>query len=280
MKRLIPCLLFVLCGCGASTQVAPPDTIGGSAVKTIQAAPQYMIGESAVKAIAADPIANAALLGTHPYIIQDNESGPYANVAPPDWGAINVVRWTSADQMRIDIQKAPTWVTTTMYDNEPGLDTAPSTPPIESANPAKYFLQATQLSHKSGRDFIATAGIANAATRQAVYDTATSWDGYDVQSQTGLNNLTQFTQSIKTIIGHVLAVNPNIKRIGAGIGDFAGGTLMTQSQIDAAARAVPSGYFVWLNFGPHSGPKCTDKTVCPIPGRVDLEIQLIKDLSK
>lgn len=270
-------LSLVLAGCANSANTLPmPNSPAAPDVRSIsQSAHRYMIGQIAVSAIAADPIASADLNGTKPYIIETNESGPYANSAPAEWLPIYVVRWDSEAQMAIDAPNVPMWVTVFMYDNEP--NTAPPTPPDELSNPAPYYTAAAQVAHQSHRLFFGTAGISSPATKQSVINTAVVWDGYEEQTQTAVNDLAKFSSDISNLNGEIRAINPGIKYLGAGIGDFAGVTLMTQAQIDAAGRAIPAGMFSWLNFGPHAGPSCTDRRVCPIPERLDLEIQTIRD---
>ncbi|MEO9262761.1 MAG: hypothetical protein ABI282_01585 [Candidatus Baltobacteraceae bacterium] len=259
------------------------------ALSRTQPAYRYMIGAGFVSAIAKDPAASAALDGTHPFInIQTIKSAPGQAAAfparPPDvpasWQPVYVYRWASEVQMEADMPRVPSWITVCMYDNEDAHQT-PMTPDAEIADPASYYPKAAQVCHKAGKLFIPSSGIRqfrhqNQSQNDAVYGSATQWDGYSMQTQQGESDLSRFRTNVDSFQRHVLAVNPNAKIFIVGVGDFAGGQLQSPAAIEAAIKSLPPGMAFWMNFGPHAGRGCKD---CPIPARPDLLVQVIKDLA-
>lgn len=252
--------------------------------------PRLMIGvavgsENAVQAVMSDHVASAALNGSRPLLNVANAGNPGTfPAAPPSvpaaWKAQYIYRWASEAQMKADFgaHLVPSWITVCMYDNEP-QNAAPVTPPNEVADPAPYYTKAAALCHAHGMTIIPSAGM-RGGFDQAVIDTAGSWDGYSMQVQTEENDLPKFVAAIAHFESTIHAVNPAITTWLVGVGDFAGGTLQLAPAIEAAMHAAPAGSAFWLNFGPHSGPGCTDTAVCPIPGRPDLLVQVIKDIAR
>jgi hypothetical protein len=249
---------------------------------------QYMIGVSFVKPIAADPVANRALAGTHPYInIQTIKSPPGQPTpfppnpppVPAEWQPIFVYRWASEKQLELDMPSVPGWISACMYDNERVVQ-EPMTPQDEQDAPAPFYGKAAAVCHRAGKLFIASAGMRfkNAGPESDTFSTAGAWDVYSMQTQTAEDDLAKFTRMVANLQGRVMAVNPKAKLL-AGIGDFAGGRLQPASVAEAAIKALPPGMGIWMNFGPHAGPHCTDPS-CPIPGRPDLLVRVIDDLSQ
>jgi hypothetical protein len=136
-----------------------------------------------------------------------------------------------------------------LYDNEPHAEA--TTPPDELPpnNPAPYFAAGAKLAHSNGKFFAATAGLSGTpAQTQDVYNTATGWDLYAVQTQEGELNVQSFDSQIVQTMDRVWAVNPAVP-FCAGVGDNADGTLAQASQIDPAMVSIPSNGTVWMNFG-------------------------------
>ena len=249
---------------------------------------QYLIGSQYVAAIAADPVASAALDGTHVYINIETIKSPDGQPAvfparppsvPASWGAIFIYRWASAQQMERDIAHVPSWISGCMYDNE-NAHMVPMTPDEERAAPAPYYQRAAAACHKAGKVFIATGGMHFDARNSDTntFATAGVWDIYSLQTQTVEDNLTKFKSLIGRLQGRVLASNPKARFI-VGVGDFAGGSFQPPSVTEAAIREIPAGMGIWMNFGEHAGPNCRGNG-CPIPPRPDLLIQVIKDMAK
>ncbi len=263
--------------------------IGSSAIPAAASGHyQYLLGEPCVSAIVADPVANAALDGTQPYInigtVKSPPGSPAAFPArppsvPPAWHAIFIYRWASERQMEVDMPHVPSWIAGCMYDNEKA-QMEPMTPTDETAAPVPFYAKAAALCHKAGKLFIASAGLGRGPGAQNdTFSTANQWDAYSMQTQTGETDLAHFSKAIAFFARRVRASNPNAKLI-VGVGDFAHGTLVSASGIEAAIQAVPPGMAIWMNFGRHAGPMCRDSSVCPIPPRPDLLVRVIDDLAR
>ncbi len=232
---------------------------------------RFLFGESLADALMANPAVSAMLDGTHPIVILTGQ-GPFdvsQPFAPAAWGATYMIRFTSEEQMQAEFTtgEIPAFVQWVMYDNEP--DTLPPTPPNELPpnDPAPYYAAAASVTHANGKLFAATAGLSGStAQRQAVFATATNWDFYGVQTQTGELNLAQFHNNIVNTMDSVWAVN-NAVPFSAGVGDYASGGLAQASQIVPALEAIPSNALVWLNFGPNPASSV---------GRYDIAIAVIE----
>ncbi len=206
----------------------------------------------------ADPTAGTLLNGTKPIIILTGQDPPYdvsQPFAPAAWDATYMIRFSSEADMQavFTANGIPAFVAWVMYDNEPNA--LPATPPDEQPpnDPATYYAAGAQLAHSHGKLFAATAGLSGSpAQTQDVYNTATAWDFYAVQTQTGELNLQQFDANIVNTMANVWAINPAVP-FSAGVGDYANGKLVTASQIDPAMVSIPSNGSVWMNFGPNSG---------------------------
>jgi hypothetical protein len=213
-----------------------------------------LIGETLADSLMADATARPLLNGTKPIIILTGQDPPYHATqpfAPATWGATYMIRFSSETDMQsvFTANGIPAFVTWVMYDNEP--NTSPLTPLVELPNPAPYYAAAATLAHAHGKLFAATAGLSGAtAEKQAVYNTATGWDLYAVQTQTGELNLQQFDGNIVNTMDRVWAINPGVP-FSVGVGDYANGQLATASQIDPAMVSIPSNASVWMNFGPN-----------------------------
>ncbi len=271
-------------GGGTGTDQMPPNPPGSLH------SPQYFVGSADVSAITADPIADAAMDGSQPFVnIETIASAPGTPAifpaAPPSnvpsaWQPIFAYRWASEAQMALDMPNVPSWIRVCMYDNETS-DQSPPTPPNEQANPALYELLAAQLCHGAQKTYIPSAGVhqnMDPAQERQVFATATSWNGYSMQTQTAENEIGEFDSEIANYESSIRSINSHLGTYIVGVGDFAGGTLQPLSQIEAAARTAPAGSAFWLNFGPHGGPGC-DSSLCPIPARPDLLVQFIKDFA-
>ncbi|MDP9024888.1 MAG: hypothetical protein M3N13_05930, partial [Candidatus Eremiobacteraeota bacterium] len=202
---------------------------------------------------------------------------------PASWGALYMYRWASEAQMALDMPNVPAWITMCMYDNE-DADQFPHTPQNERDDPATFYPKAADVCHKAGKLFIPSSGIRqfrgqNQSENDAVYHTATAWDGYSMQTQAAEYNVPKFDADVAEFERHVLAVNPKTKVFIVGVGDFAGKQLQPPSAVEAAIRSLPPGLVYWMNFGPHAGKSCRVASVCPIPARPDLMIQIMKDLA-
>jgi hypothetical protein len=230
-----------------------------------------LVGESLMGAIVAVPSAAALLNGTHPIVILTGQDPPYhmtAPAAPPAWGASYLIRFTSEADMQAVFAAGgiPSFVGWIMYDNEPA--TEPPTPPSELPpnDPGPFYAAAAQLAHANGKSFAATAGFSGTAKdTQDVYDTATGWDLFAIQNQTGENDVATYDRAIVDQTARAWAVNPAVA-FSSGIGDYAGGGLVLTPETDAAMVTIPSNGLVWLNFGPHPG----------LPERDDLAIDAIE----
>jgi hypothetical protein len=295
-------LAFEACGGGGSNTSTLPQSVGVSptatpAGPTPTPAPTatptasssstkrvYVIGQFAIPALAADPQASQILVGRKLYIIIDTvEPVPATPPAvPAGWTPTWIYRWTSEAQMSADFASGsvPSWITVTMYDNE--LNTSPATPLDEQNNPPMYTTMGATVAHAAGRKYWPTAGLATnagypggTAQEQTDYwNTSATWDGYAIQSQTAIDNLPQFDSLIATYAANASALNGALA-FTAGVGDFSGGTFAPLSTIEAAIPTIPAGYSIWMNFGAHGGPDCTDPNACPIPARYDMVVSIV-----
>lgn len=269
-------LAIVACsGGGSSTQSVAgggaPPTATPSFVPAGVTPYRFLFGESLADTLSANPAYSAWLNGTHPIVILTGQ-GPFdvsQPFAPAAWGATYMIRFTSEEQMQAEFAagEIPAFVQWVMYDNEP--ETLPPTPPNELPpnDPAPYYAAGASVAHANGKLFAATAGLSgSAAQTQAVFDTATAWDFYGVQTQTGELDLEQFHNNIVNTMYRVWAVNPNVP-FSAGVGDYASGGLAQASQIVPALEAIPNNALVWLNFGPNPVSNI---------GRYDIAIALIQ----
>jgi len=232
-----------------------------------------LIGETLAVSLMADPNAGPLLNGTKPIIILTGQDPPYdvsQPFAPAAWGATYMIRFSSEADMQsvFTANGIPAFVAWVMYDNEPNV--LPTTPPDEQPpnDPAPFYAAGAQLAHANGKLFAATAGLSGSpAQTQAVYDTATAWDFYAVQTQTGELNLQQFDAFIVKTMNKIWAVNPALP-FSAGVGDYASGRLVSASQIDPAMVSIPSNGSVWMNFGPN---------LASSTGRGDIAITVIEN---
>lgn len=277
---------IVMFGLAATTFSGAAATAGTTGVR-------YMIGAGYVKDIVRDPAASRALDGTQPIINIQTVRTPEGSPArfpsrppsdvPASWNAIYMYRWASETQMALDMPGVPSWITMCMYDNE-DADQYPMTPQNERDDPASFYPKAADICHKAGKLFIPSSGIRqmkrqNQSENDSVYATATSWDGYSMQTQAAENDVARFTANVENFQRRILAVNPRTKIFIVGVGDFAGGHLQPPSTVETAIKSLPPGMIYWMNYGPHNGKGCRDPSECPIPARPDLLVQVIKDLA-
>jgi hypothetical protein len=267
----------------------------------------FMIGQEAISTILLNTTATA-LLAAAPavYVILTTLNSQYppnpavrnlpgsAPFAPLDWSVIWVYRWTNEHQMAADCATPglPLFIGVAMYDNE--LVTTPQTPQAETNDPPTYTGYAATLAQSARLPFIATGGLHYTGN---LYDgavppypyqywaTANNWDGYAIQSQTGINNAAQFGSTLSAQSASVLAVNASVTIFSVGVGDFASGTFASVPTIDATMATIPEivaftsrTCLIWMNFGGHSGVDCTDPNACPIPVRYDMIVSIINDL--
>ncbi len=234
---------------------------------------RLLLGEYLTRSLAADPVARPLLDGTSPIVILTGQDPPFdvsQPFAPPAWNASYMIRFTSEADLASVIAShgIPSFVTWIMYDNEPA--TLPPTPATELPpnDPAPFYAAAGPLVHAAGMRFAATAGLSGTSQQQQdVFDTATSWDLYGVQSQTGELDLTQFDRNIANTMASVWAVNPTVA-FSAGVGDYANGGLALAPAIVPAMASVPANALVWMNFGPHPDG---------VAERDDIAIQVLED---
>jgi len=259
----------------------------------------YMIGQDAIATIAADTEASALLNNTTLYIILNTKDpSVFPNPAPSTpsgWTPTWVYRWTSEELMASDLAAGiPSYITVAMYDNE--VATQPPTPEAETDNPPYYVGLAANLAHSQSppMTFIATGGLVVTNPQnypggqpQEIIDywkQAVDFDGYAMQTQTNIANPSTFLSEIQSLAQHALAATPVLITIfSVGVGDFSGGTLVDAPQIAATMALIPQAttglsqqILVWMNFGIHAGPLCTDPNQCPIPTRYDMIPEIIK----
>lgn len=283
-KFIVGILLSLLLGCSSVSGTSTPSN-----VRTVAATSSpilWMFGQVAISTVAQDSTASQILSGRTVYIILSTvEPIPQTPPSvPAGWNVVWIYRWTSEEQMATDFASGsvPSWITVVMYDNE--LATAPATPTNETDNPPYYTVQSANVAHTNGRQFWMTAGLQTSnpnypggTSKEASDEWATSsvWDGYAIQSQTAINDITSFDNLISERVSKAEAHASGPLFFSAGIGDFANGTFATLQQNELAVPTIPSTYAIWMNFGPHAGAGCTDPSVCPIPSRYDMIPSLI-----
>ncbi len=285
-------LSFAGCSGGGSSPapaIATAPGVAPSTAPTVSASPipsptgtfapgtttryRLIISEYLTRSLAADPVAGPLRTGTSPIVILSGQDPPFdvsQPFAPPAWNASYMVRFTSEADLATVITShgIPNFVNWIMYDNEPA--TLPPTPATELPpnDPAPFYAAAGPLVHAAGMRFAATAGLSGTSQQQQdVFDTATSWDLYGVQSQTGELDLTQFDRNIANTMASVWAVNPTVA-FSAGVGDYANGGLALAPAIVPAMASVPANALVWMNFGPHPDG---------VAERDDIAIQVLED---
>lgn len=258
-------LCLALTACGSQSGITPSAlSLPQSSAASTQHA--WMIGQWMVPFVESDPVASAAFVGAHPYIIMSNSKTtpttfPASCPAPTSWQPVCIYRYASYATFAQDVKAhvIPSWLPAVMYDNEPPGDNL-QTPSIEVQNPGTYFAKFCSSVKNLNKQFIGTyvnsssTPATHQALQSAVIATATCWNGYQVQSQFYELEPSTFEAQITKFASAIHAVNPSVL-IGYGLGDRAeiNGTLEPMTTTDAAAieaadASQSAASPAWMNF--------------------------------